>query len=49
MGIKTHKDLDIYQDAMDFVVSIYQITNSFPNDERYGLSSHQLSPNRIEE
>ena len=39
MGIKTHKDLDVYKDAMDFVVSIYQVTNSFPDNERYGLTS----------
>ena len=39
MAIKTHKDLDVYQDAMDFVVSIYQVTNSFPVEERYGLTS----------
>lgn len=39
MGIKTHKDLDVYQDAMDFVVSIYRVTKSFPTEERYGLTS----------
>ncbi|MFK7806723.1 MAG: four helix bundle protein [Saprospiraceae bacterium] len=29
----------VYQDAMDYVVKIYEITKEFPKDEKYGLIS----------
>ena len=32
-----HKDLKAWEFAMDFVVAIYEMTTSFPRDERYGL------------
>ena len=35
----THKELDVWKLAIDFVVDIYQITKKFPKDERYGLIS----------
>lgn len=31
--------LDVWQDARIFVKEIYQITDAFPKEERYGLSS----------
>ena len=34
-----HKDLKVYQKAMDLVTEIYQITKSFPVEEKYGLTS----------
>ncbi len=34
-----HSDLEVYKLAMDFVVDIYQLTKSFPNDEQFGLVS----------
>ena len=37
--INTHKDLNVYKKAMDFVVLIYKTTKKFPSDEKYGLIS----------
>lgn len=35
----THKELNVWQLSMDFVVDIYKITQSFPSEEKYGLVS----------
>lgn len=35
----THKDLDVWQLSMDFVIDIYKLTSDFPKEEKYGLSS----------
>ncbi|MCF8297376.1 MAG: four helix bundle protein [Saprospiraceae bacterium] len=32
-----HKDLDVWQMSMDFVVELYNITSDFPKEERFGL------------
>ena len=37
--MKTHKDLDVWQKSIDFVTEIYKITNIFPSEEKFGLSS----------
>ena len=37
--IKTHKDLDVWKKPIDFVTSIYKITDHFPKSEIYGLTS----------
>jgi len=37
--IKSHKDLKVWQEAMDFVVVIYNTTENFPSTEIYGLTS----------
>ncbi|RTY85578.1 four helix bundle protein [Flavobacterium sp. RSP49] len=34
-----HKDLDVWKKGMDLVVKVYQITQSFPDTEKYGLTS----------
>ncbi|MDO9054007.1 MAG: four helix bundle protein [Gallionella sp.] len=34
-----YSDLLVWQRAMDLVTSIYQITATFPGEERFGLSS----------
>lgn len=34
-----HKDLDVWKKSMDLVELIYDFTKSFPDDEKYGLSS----------
>lgn len=31
--------LDVWKDAKDFVVKIYQLTEVYPNDEKFGLIS----------
>lgn len=36
---KPHKNLLAWQKAMDLVVNIYRITESFPPEERYNLTS----------
>jgi len=38
-AIKSHKDLNVWQKAMDFVVDIYGLTGEFPDSEKYGLIS----------
>ncbi len=37
--IKSHKDLKVWQESMDFVELIYTITAKFPSTEVYGLTS----------
>jgi four helix bundle protein len=37
--MKDHKDLDVWKKSMDIVVNIYSITEDFPKDEIYGLTS----------
>lgn len=37
--MKTHKDLLVWQKAIDFVTEIYKFTSDFPNHEMYGLTS----------
>jgi four helix bundle protein len=34
-----HKELDVWKKSMDFVESIYAISNQFPAEERFGLTS----------
>jgi four helix bundle protein len=34
-----HKDLDVWKKSMNLVVKVYQITQSFPDTEKYGLTS----------
>ena len=35
---KPHKKLDLWNAAMDLVVTIYEVTDSFPRGERYSLT-----------
>ena len=37
--MRPHQNLDVWKKAVDFVVRIYKITENFPNDERFGLTS----------
>ena len=37
--VKTYRDLIVWQKAMGLVIEIYRHTKSFPEDERYGLTS----------
>ncbi len=39
MGIRTHKDLDVWKKSIDFVTEIYKVTNQFPSEEKFGLIS----------
>lgn len=37
--MKTHKDLQIWQQGIDLVEVIYQKTGTFPSSEQFGLTS----------
>ena len=37
--IKSHKDLIVWQKAIDFVVEIYFLSDGFPKSELYGLTN----------
>ncbi len=39
MKCRNYSDLIAWQKAMDLASAIYEVTNSFPREERYGLSS----------
>ncbi len=39
MKAKTHKDLVVWQKAMDFVEEVYKLTEGMPSSELYGLTS----------
>ncbi|UFH35721.1 four helix bundle protein [Flavobacterium acetivorans] len=34
-----HKELDVWKKSMDLVVTVYQITQLFPDSEKFGLTS----------
>jgi len=36
--VKTHKDLDVWNKAMELVESIYRLTTQYPKEETYGLT-----------
>jgi four helix bundle protein len=36
-NIRTHKELQVWQDAMDVAMAIYTITKTFSADEKYSL------------
>lgn len=36
--MKTHKDLDVWNTAMELASEVYSITGRFPREELYGLS-----------
>jgi four helix bundle protein len=37
--MKTHRDLEVWQKAMQFVTEIYRETAAFPRSEVYGLTN----------
>ena len=39
MGIKTFRDLTIWQKSLELVIEIYRVTKGFPKEETYGLVS----------
>ena len=38
-GIKTHKDLDVWKEAIALAKEVYKLTETFPKEEIYGLTS----------
>jgi four helix bundle protein len=39
MGVTSYQDLVVWQRAMDLVVMVYELTQGFPKEELYGLTS----------
>src|SRR5437763_1272880 len=39
MAIQNYRELRVWQAAMDFVQMVYELTATFPSQERYGLTS----------
>jgi four helix bundle protein len=39
MPIRSYRDLESWQLAMDFVVNVYELTKRLPVEERYGLTA----------
>jgi four helix bundle protein len=37
-AIRNHRDLVVWQRAMDLVAEVYRLTDRFPREERYGLA-----------
>jgi four helix bundle protein len=37
--INSHKDLKVWQEAMELVLNIYKISENFPKQEMFGLTS----------
>ena len=38
-AVKSYRDLDTWQRAMDLVVTVYKATDIMPSDERFGLTN----------
>ena len=38
MKIRSHKDLDVYRIAFEASMEIFELTKSFPKDEKYSLT-----------
>ncbi|WP_371879098.1 four helix bundle protein [Candidatus Chloroploca mongolica] len=39
MGVQNYRDLRVWQAGMDLVEAIYRLSQAFPTDERFGLTS----------
>ena len=39
IGVKTHKDLDVWKRSMGFITLLYKLTTNFPKNEIYGLTN----------
>lgn len=37
-NIRSHRDLNVWQDAMDAAMEIYEISKAFPPEEKYSLA-----------
>ena len=38
-GIRSHRDLDVWKEAMSLVKAVYELSDSFPKSELYGLTA----------
>jgi len=39
MALKSYRDLEVWQKAIELVESVYKLTKKFPAEERFGLTS----------
>jgi len=39
VGIQSYRDLVVWQKAMDLLTDCYRVTESFPKEQRFGLTS----------
>jgi len=39
MPLRSYRDVDVWQHAMDLVELVYRLTRTFPSEERFGLTS----------
>lgn len=39
MGIQSYEDLVVWQKAMDLADAVYDLVNTFPKDEQFGLTA----------
>ena len=46
MAIRTYKDLEIYQEAYNLAMEIFEITRTFPTEEKYSLTNQILRSSR---
>jgi four helix bundle protein len=46
MRIQSHKDLRVWQDAMNAAMQIFHITRTFPPEERYSLTDQMRRSSR---
>ena len=37
--MRPHERLDVWKKSIDFVVALYEVTERFPSDEKFGLTS----------
>lgn len=37
--MRPHERLNVWRKSVDFVVNVYRLTDSFPNEEKFGLTS----------
>lgn len=37
--MKTHRDLQVWNDSIEFVTKIYEVTYNFPKEELFGITS----------
>ena len=37
--MRTHKDLEVWKRSVDFVTKIYEVTQTYPKQEKYGIVS----------
>lgn len=39
LKMKSHKDLTVYKTSIDLVAAVYQLSQNFPDGEKFGLTS----------